>query len=757
MIIDRTISRYVVHAEEGVRGALARMDGNEEGFVVCVDSGGVPCGVLTDGDFRRWAISCASPDLDRPVGEIVNRDFVCVSVDADGERIAGTLSGRITHVPLVDAGGRCVAVARHRPECLSLGAFRIGPDRPALLVAEIGNNHNGSLDLARRLVDEAVAAGADCVKFQMRDMETLYRNAGAADDVSEDLGTQYTLDLLSRHQLPPEGMRAVFDHARARGIMPLCTPWDRRSLDFLEAYGMPGYKVASADLTNHEFLRALARTGKPLLCSTGMSTEREIADAVDVLTRVGAQFVLLHCNSTYPAPFKDVNLRYMETLRRIGNCPVGYSGHERGYHVAVAAAALGACVVEKHFTLDRDMEGNDHRVSLLPGEFAEMVVAIRQVETALGDTGQRRITQGERMNRENLGKSLVINRDLPVGAVIEEEMIDIRSPGRGLPPYRKPDVVGRVTTRPLGRGDILHPGDIGEATATPRPYRFDRPFGIPVRYHDLTALAGRSNFDLLEFHLSYKDLDEPVERHLDRVRDLDLVVHAPELFAGDHVLDLCSLDEAYRRRSIDELGRVIGLSLRLRSWFARAERPRVVVNVGGFTADAPLPVRQRTERYALLLDSLSRLDLDGVELLPQTMPPFPWHFGGQRHQNLFVDPDEIAAFCEANAMRVCLDVSHSKLACTHFKWSFGDFVRRVGPHVAHLHMADSRGADGEGLQIDEGEVAFGPLGRLLREVAPNASFIPEIWQGHKDGGEGFWIALERLSRYLAPGEREMSR
>lgn len=751
MIIDRNISRYVACAEDSVRVGLAKMDANEEGFILCVDAVGAPCGVLTDGDFRRWIVATADPALDRPLADIVNRDFAAVPIDSGLEQAAALLRGpRIDHVPLLDAAGRCVAMARRRPDHLAIGDFRIGPDRPVFLIAEIGNNHNGSLELAKRLVDEAVAAGADCVKFQMRDLAALYRNAGDAADISEDLAAQYTLDLLSRHQLAPDDMRAVFDYARDRGIMPLCTPWDHNSLAFLDAYGMPAFKVASADLTNHDFLRALAAAGKPLLCSTGMSTEREIADAAALLIRHGAQFALLHCNSTYPTPFKDVNLRYMETLRRIGGCPVGYSGHERGYHVAVAAAALGACVIEKHFTLDRDMEGNDHRVSLLPREFAEMVVAVRQAEAALGGGGQRRLSQGEMMNRENLAKSLVINCDLPIGAVIEESMIDIRSPGRGLPPYRKPDLVGRVASRRLKRGDILYPGDLGEASAAPRSYRFDRPFGVPARYHDFAALAERSNFDLLEFHLSYKDLEEPPARHMDRVREMDLVVHAPELFAGDHILDLCSLDEAYRRRSIEELARVVDVTRRLQPWFARASRPRIIVNVGGFTADAPLPAARRAERYALLLDSLSRIDLEGVEALPQTMPPFPWHFGGQRHQNLFVDPDEIAAFCAANGMRVCLDVSHSKLACTHFKWSFDDFIRQVGPWTAHLHLADSRGVDGEGLQIGEGEIAFGALGRLLRETAPDASFIPEVWQGHKAGGEGFWLALERLSPHFSP-------
>jgi sugar phosphate isomerase/epimerase len=150
----------------------------------------------------------------------------------------------------------------------------------------------------------------------------------------------------------------------------------------------------------------------------------------------------------------------------------------------------------------------------------------------------------------------------------------------------------------------------------------------------------------------------------------------------------------------------------------------------------------------MILESLSKIHLDEVEIIPQTMPPFPWHFGGQRFHNLFVDPDETKEFCAGNGFRVCFDVSHSKLACNHQKWSFTAFIEKVGPHAAHLHIADASGIDGEGLQIDEGEIDLFAMGRSLAEAAPGVSFIPEIWQGHKNNGEGFWTALDRLESHL---------
>ena len=746
MIIDRNIARYVVYCEDPVLNALRRISDNKSGAVFSVTESGELEGVLTDGDFRRWLVAQREIDLDLPVSAISNKQFQALRHDARPDEIESRFSDKIRFLPLVDERGHLVAVARDKPAEMRIGARAIGGENPCFVIAESGHNHNGSLELARKLVDLAVDAGADCAKFQMRTMSALYRKSGAAS--GEDLGSEYTLDLLARFQLPPEQLFEAFDHCRKRGIVPLCTPWDAESVAQLERYGMQAYKVASADLTNHDLLAVLARTGKPLLVSTGMSNEREIVEAARLLRGNSAQFVLLHCNSTYPAPFKDVQLSYMDRLRQIGNCPVGYSGHERGYAVPIAAVARGAKVVEKHFTVDRNMEGNDHRVSLLPDEFKAMVRAIRETEESLGTASARRVTQGELLNREILGKSVVARRAIARGETIGDDMLEIRSPGKGLAPYRRKELVGKIAPRDVPPGDFLYPSDLAPAACGPRPFRFDRPFGVPVRFHDFPKIAGKSNFDLVEFHLSYRDLEVDFRPHVGSPQTLGLVVHSPELFAGDHVMDLCAEDPAYRDRSIAELQRVVDVTRALKSFFPRTERPLVIINAGGFTLDRHLAPAERAGLYEAILESLRRVDAQGVEIIPQTMPPFPWHFGGQRYHNLFVDPDEIRSFCTGHGYRMCFDVSHSRLACNHYKWSWPNFVKSVAAHSAHLHLADARGVDGEGLQIGEGDIDFAELGALLAPAAPSASFIPEIWQGHKNDGEGFWLALDRLERAM---------
>jgi len=347
-----------------------------------------------------------------------------------------------------------------------------------------------------------------------------------------------------------------------------------------------------------------------------------------------------------------------------------------------------------------------------------------------------------------LAKSLVAGGEIRAGQPILASMVQVVSPGKGLQPNRLKELIGRVARRDMRPGDPFYPSDIEDIYVECRGFRFRRPWGVPVRYHDYGKILARCPVDLLEFHLSYKDLEMDLKSCFDAPLDVGLVVHSPELFAGDHLMNLVADDPTYRDRSVAELQRVTDMTRSLKRWFPRTERPMIILNVGGFSKDGPLPKTARPALYARLLESFARVDAEGVELIPQTMPPFPWHFGGQRYHNLFADADEIAGFCTHNGYRVCLDVSHSKLACNHARSSFKAFLDEVAPHAAHLHIVDASGVDGEGLQIGEGDVDFLQLSEQLDRHCPRTSFIPEIWQGHKNGGEGFWIALERLEQWF---------
>ncbi len=634
-----------------------------------------------------------------------------------------------------------------RAAAIRIGERSIGDGQPCYVIAEVGNNHNGDVDRAIALVDAAVTAGADCAKFQMRKLDEVYR-ASSLSGKDDDLAVEYTLDLLRRFELTTDQQRRMAAYCAFKGIQYLCTPWDASSVATLETFGVQAYKVASADLTNLPLLARLVATGKPLIVSTGMSTSDEIRAAANFLDARSAQYVLLHCQSTYPAALHNIHLRFMETLREIHPL-VGYSGHERGTAVSIGAVAMGAVVIERHITLDREMEGPDHAASLEPGEFKALVSGIRELEAARGDKlAARALSQGELINRENLAKSLVAARDLPAGTVVTDSDVAVRSPGQGLSPLRMPDLIGKRIGRAMARDDYFFQSDLDDGAATARRYRFDRPWGVPVRYHDAQRFLEICQPDIIEFHLSYSDMERDPAAYLSGRYELDFVVHAPELFAGSKLMDLATPDEGLRRYSLQQTQAVIDITRGLKKFFPRTSRPPIVANVGGFTMDKPLSPERKAECYRIFAASLAELDLDGVELIPQTMAPFPWHFGGQRHQNIFILPDESAAFCARHNLRMCVDISHTKLAANHFGFDFAEGLAQLGPHTAHLHLGDARGLDGEGLQVGEGEIDFDQVGAILRKHAPHASFIPEIWQGHKNTGKGFWTALERLEGRL---------
>ena len=630
-------------------------------------------------------------------------------------------------------------------DVMKISNFNVG-EKKVFVIAEIGNNHNGSIELALEMVDAAHKAGADCVKFQMRNMSSVYRKKSLAKQ-GEDLGTEYVLDLLERFQLSQDEHKKVAQYCDGKGILYMCTPWDSDSIITLEALGVQAYKVASADLTNLPLIANLIATKKPLILSTGMSSVEEIQITADFLHSRNAEFVLLHCNSTYPAPFHDINLNWIKKLKDIHPL-IGYSGHERGIAVTLAAVGLGAKVVERHFTFDRSMEGPDHAASLERGEFKTLVAGIREIEEALGDGLERAISQGEMINRENLAKSLVASTDLVKGVVIEPQHLKVLSPGQGLSAQNYEKLLGRTVQRDMLEEDYFYPSDLQDTRVEPKSYSFNRPWGVPVRYHDFGEYSSKIRPDVFEFHLSYSDLDLNIGEFLSGEYECDFVVHAPELFSGSRLMDLASPDAEYRQYSITETQRVIDITRALKKYFPTTDRPMIVANVGGFTMDALLPKDQLTGYYERFADSLSLLDMDGVELIPQTMAPFPWHFGGQRYQNLFVHADECTHWCEKLNLRMCFDISHSRLMSNHFGVDFYEFAEKIAPITGHLHLGDASGVNGEGLQIGEGDLDFKRLAGILDKHCPTASFIPEIWQGHKNSGEGFWIALEKLEKLI---------
>jgi N,N'-diacetyllegionaminate synthase len=326
------------------------------------------------------------------------------------------------------------------------------------VIAEAGVNHNGSLNLALQLIDAAKASGADAVKFQtFRAAQLATRSAHKAlYQERSTANSESQFEMLQRLQLDAEAHRCLIRHCRTVGIQFLSSPFDTQSADLLATLNVPLYKVPSGEITNLPFLQYLARKGKPLILSTGMSTLAEVEEAVQVLQAAGVtELTLLHCVTEYPAPYDEVNLRAIQTLKSAFGLPVGYSDHTSGIEIAIAAVALGAEVIEKHFTLDRSLPGPDHSASLEPGELRHMVTAIRHVEAALG-TGVKAPGACELPNISVARKSVVAARALPMGHQLATGDLEIKRPGSGLAPKLLPTLIGRTLRTSVTEDEIIN-------------------------------------------------------------------------------------------------------------------------------------------------------------------------------------------------------------------------------------------------------------------------------------------------------------
>lgn len=324
------------------------------------------------------------------------------------------------------------------------------------IIAEAGVNHNGRFDIACKMVDVAKTAGVDCIKFQtFKSKNIVSRNAKKADYQKDTTGEGTQVNMLKELELSYDEFISIKTYCDKVGICFLSTPFDIDSIAFLSSIDMPFWKIPSGEITNYPYLVAIARTGKPVVMSTGMCGMSEIEAAINVLRQNGTKDIkILHCNTEYPTPFEDVNLRAMQTIREAFGYEVGYSDHTKGIEVPIAAVAMGATVIEKHFTLSRDMEGPDHKASLEPVELAAMVRNIRHIEKAIG-TGDKTPSLSEKKNIPIARKSIVAKIHICAGDELTEKNITTKRPGTGISPMMWNEVLGTKAVRDFEEDELI--------------------------------------------------------------------------------------------------------------------------------------------------------------------------------------------------------------------------------------------------------------------------------------------------------------
>lgn len=325
------------------------------------------------------------------------------------------------------------------------------------IIAEAGVNHNGDINNAKKLIIKAKEAGADAVKFQtFKSDKVISKFAQKAEYQKETTGEKETqLEMVKKLELSYENFSELKKYCEEIGIVFMSTAFDFDSIDFLNSLKLKKWKIPSGEITNLPYLIKIAKIGKPIILSTGMSTMKDIENAIMALKENGSGAItVLHCTTEYPAPFNEVNLNAMNTIKKEFNVPIGYSDHTKGIEIPIAAVAMGATVIEKHFTLDRNMEGPDHKASLEPNELKAMVSAIRNVEVALGD-GDKKPTESEKKNIAIARKSIIAKQKIRKGEVFTEENLTVKRPGNGISPMKWFEVIGRPSSRDFEEDELI--------------------------------------------------------------------------------------------------------------------------------------------------------------------------------------------------------------------------------------------------------------------------------------------------------------
>lgn len=325
------------------------------------------------------------------------------------------------------------------------------------IIAEAGVNHNGSFDLAKKMVDVAKDAGADCIKFQTFVAENLATKKANKADYQKKTTDQHEtqLDMLKNLELTFDEFIKLSHYCNEKKIDFMSTAFDFQSMNFLEKLDVKKWKIPSGEITNLPYLIRIAKTNTPVILSTGMSTLNEVEEAIKILKRNGSkEITVLHCTTDYPTHYEDVNLSAMITMKNEFNLPVGYSDHTLGINVSIAAVALGATVIEKHFTLDRSMDGPDHKASLEPLELKEMIMGIRNIEKALGD-GKKKPSESEKKNIEIARKSIVASKFISKGEVFTVDNITVKRPGNGISPMKWFEIMGQTAKKNISEDEMI--------------------------------------------------------------------------------------------------------------------------------------------------------------------------------------------------------------------------------------------------------------------------------------------------------------
>ena len=726
--------------------------------VILVEKDFTVYGVLSSGDIGRFFSENPNISFDQAKAEdIANRQPEIAHENDDFETIAALLKkDKITLLPLVNEKRILKKLASHEKAFLDLNGFIVSSGSKPYLIAEIGVNHNGDLNEAFYLINEASKSGCNAVKFQHRSNILYDRN----EIDSFDLGTQYIISQIDKTNLCIDDLIKCIKESHQKNLDVIVTPFDQKALSELNRINhlITAFKIASCDLSNLPLIKKVIDTGKSIILSTGMSYEREILETSNFLMKNWANHAFLHCNSTYPCPIEDVRLSYIKRIEDITNTVVGYSSHDGNSTIPLASIMQGASIIEFHITRSQNNSGTDHLASIPVSQLNQFVKDSKILFNAIGNPTPRKPTQGELANKQSLGKSLALKRDYIKGDIIKEEDLTLISPNIGIKYEDRKEIIGKKLLKNQKGLTLLKKEVFEKPKLNFEKSELDKAYkkllslgyipGIPVRYHDVEQFIGNFNPPMVEFHMSDRDLNLETFKYIKhKYEHIDLIIHAIEQYEDGFILNFASKDESILKRSFEEIDRLIKHIDKLRNYFRPVKKVPIVINLGGFSSKEFLPDEEKIVIFNNTLRAVKELKIrfNNYEFLPQTMPPFPWHQGGRSYHNLMVQGENIQDMIEQSNLNICFDVSHTSMSCNFHSEDFYKIIKKLGDKIKHIHLSDARGNSEEGLEVGDGSIDFKEFHKSIMNDGNKKFLLPEIWQGHLSYGLKFATSLIRFS------------
>jgi sialic acid synthase SpsE/sugar phosphate isomerase/epimerase len=631
------------------------------------------------------------------------------------------------------------------------------------IISEIGINHNGSYKKAKDLITISKKIGVNAVKFQIRDIKELYNKNVNFKKNNIEASNQYIYSELKRTNLNNKDYLKLFKFAKNLDLDVIVTPFDIKSINLTKSKMVDFIKIGSPDLESFFIMKKCLKINKSIILSTGMSNLQSLKKNFKWYAKKDNCYYL-HCCSSYPPDQREINLRFIDTLKKYHGKNIGYSGHEEGYGPTLLSLFFGARIIERHITIDKNSIGPDHTSSLEPEEFKQMVNKIRKIDKFISRNkkislnkfikkfrlnkhvnslgiNKKILSQNALFNKKILGKSLVYKRNIKKGAFLKLNMIEEKSPGYGITGINLKKFLNKKIVRDVKINEYLSNNDFR--------LKKEIKFKIPIRWGIIGRLGDFENFidkkpDIIEIHLTWRELVYP--KIINKKYCNELVVHAPEYYK-DQLVDFTTNNKKITNLSIEMMEQTINLTKKIQNNFivTNPKGTRIILHPGGHSINKNNNINKK-EKYINLIKNLEKIKTENVEILLENMPPFPWYFGGRYYQNFFMNSKDISSFCNETSYKICFDLSHAKLFCNYKNYNFDKFTKEIAKNVSYLHIADASGHDGEGLQIGEGDINFYKFFKNFKNF--NTGFVPEVWQGHLDQGYGFKLALKNISTIL---------